>query len=115
MTKIIEGLKPNEERMRETAGGFALATDLANYLVKKGIPFREAHHIVGKIVGYLVSQNRELESITLEELKKFSPAFDKDALDILSPYNVADARKSYGGTAKERILEQIKFWKEKLK
>jgi len=115
MTKIIEGLKPNEERMRETAGGFALATDLANYLVKKGIPFREAHHIVGKIVGYLVSQNRELESITLEELKKFSPAFDKDALDILSPHNVADARKSYGGTAKERILEQIKFWKEKLK
>ena len=78
------------------------------------MPFRQAHHVVGQIVGYLTQQNRELESITLDELKKFSPLFDEDALNILNPYYVADARKSYGGTAKEKILEQIKYWEEKL-
>ncbi|WP_029519980.1 argininosuccinate lyase [Persephonella sp. IF05-L8] len=114
MTKIIEGLKPRKEVMEKAAGGFALATDLANYLVRKGMPFRQAHHVVGQIVGYLTQQNRELESITLDELKKFSPLFEEDVLNILSPYYVADARKSYGGTAKERILEQIKYWEEKL-
>ncbi len=114
MTKIVAGLKPKKERMESEAGGFALATDLANYLVRKGVPFREAHHIVGQIVSYLVNQNRELESITLEELKQFSELFDEDSLKILSPYYVADARNSYGGTAKDRILEQIKYWEERL-
>ncbi len=114
MTKIIEGLKPRKEIMEKAAGGFALATDLANYLVRKGMPFRQAHHVVGQIVGYLTHQNRELESITLDELKKFSDLFDEDALNILNPYYVADARKSYGGTAEERVLEQIKYWEEKL-
>ncbi len=114
MTKIIEGLKPRKDIMEKAAGGFALATDLANYLVRKGLPFREAHHVVGQIVGYLTQQNRELEDISLEELKKFSPLFEEDALNILSPYYVADARKSYGGTAKEQILKQIEYWEEKL-
>lgn len=114
MTKIIEGLKPKKENMEKSAGGFALATDLANYLVNKGLPFRQAHHVVGQIVGYLTAQNRELESITLEELKKFSELFEEDALNILNPKYVADARKTFGGTAKERILEQIAFWKENL-
>jgi len=112
MTKIIEGLKPRKEVMEKSAGGFALATDLANYLVNKGVPFRQAHHIVGQIVGYLTSQNRELESITLEELKKFSPYFEEDAVKVLNPYFVADARKTFGGTAKERVLEQIEYWKK---
>ncbi|SNZ07162.1 argininosuccinate lyase [Persephonella hydrogeniphila] len=115
MTKIIEGLKPRKDIMEKAAGGFSLATDLANYLVRKGMPFRQAHHVVGQIVAYLTSQNRELESITLEELKDFSELFEEDALKILNPYYVADARKSYGGTAKERVLEQIKYWEEKLK
>ncbi len=115
MIKIIEGLKPKKEEMEKAAGGFALATDLANYLVRKGIPFRQAHHIVGQIVGYLTSQDRELESITLDELKKFSPLFEEDALSILNPYYVADARKTYGGTAKERVLEQIQYWENQFK
>jgi argininosuccinate lyase len=115
MTKIIEGLKPIKENMEKAAGGFALATDLANYLVRKGMPFRQAHHVVGSIVGYLTQEGRELESITLEELKKFSKLFEEDALNILNPYHVADARKSYGGTGKEQILKQIEYWKNKLK
>ncbi len=115
MTKIIEGLKPVKENMEKSAGGFALATDLANYLVRKGVPFREAHHIVGQIVAYLINKNRELEDITLEELKQFSPKFSEDVLSLLSPYSVADARKSFGGTAKSQILNQIEYWKKKLK
>ena len=114
MTKIIEGLKPIKENMEKAAGGFALATDLANYLVRKGMPFRQAHHVVGSIVGYLTKENRELESITLEELKKFSDLFGEDALEILSPYAVADARNSFGGTAKNQILEQIEYWKKRI-
>jgi len=115
MTKIIEGLKPKKDKMEKAAGGFSLTTDLANYLVRKGMPFRQAHHVVGQIVAYLTKQGRELESITFEELRKFSDLFEEDALKILDPYYVADARKSYGGTAKERVLEQIKYWEERLK
>jgi len=114
MTKIIQGLKPRKEVMEKAAGGFALATDLANYLVRKGMPFRQAHHVVGQIVGYLTQQNRELESITLEELRKFSDLFDEDALSLLNPYYVADARDSFGGTGKEQVLKQIRFWEGKL-
>ncbi len=110
ITKIVEGLKLNREKTQLAAGGFALATDLANYLAEKGVPFRQAHHIVGSIVGYLVNQGRELESITLEELKQFDPLFEEDALKLLSPFVVADRRKSFGGTAKEQILSQIEYW-----
>lgn len=115
ITKIVEGLKINKEITESAAGGFALATDLANYLVEKGLPFRKAHHVVGSIVAYLVKNNRVLESITLEELKDFSPLFDEDVLNLLSPYVVADRRKSFGGTSKEQILKQIDFWKNKVK
>lgn len=114
ITKIVEGLKINIEQVQAAAGGFALATDLANYLAEKGVPFRQAHHIVGSIVGYLVNQKRELESITLQELKQFSSLFEEDALKLLSPYTVADRRKSFGGTAKDQIEKQIAFWKDKL-
>ncbi len=114
ITKIVEGLKINKEITESAAGGFALATDLANYLVEKGLPFRKAHHVVGSIVAYLIKNNKELENITLEELKEFSPIFDKDVLNLLSPYVVADRRKSFGGTSKEQVLKQIDFWKNKL-
>ncbi|WP_028951092.1 argininosuccinate lyase [Sulfurihydrogenibium subterraneum] len=114
ITKIVEGLKINKEKVESAAGGFALATDLANYLVEKGIPFRQAHHIVGSIVAYLVNQGRDLESITLQELKNFSSSFEEDVLNLLSPYTVADRRKSFGGTAKDQVLSQIEFWKNKL-
>ncbi|WP_297888191.1 argininosuccinate lyase [Sulfurihydrogenibium sp.] len=114
ITKIVEGLKINKEKVQAAAGGFALATDLANYLAEKGLPFRQAHHIVGSIVGYLVNQGRELESITLQELKQFSNLFEEDALNLLSAYTVADRRKSFGGTAKQQIEEQIAFWEKKL-
>ena len=105
--KIIEGLKPRKERMEENAGNLTLATDLANYLVQKGVPFREAHHIVGSLVGYILERGKRMEELTLEELKKFSDLFGEDALELLKPSVVADRRKTYGGTAKESILKQL--------
>lgn len=112
--KIVEGMKINEKNTYKAAGGFALATDFANYLAEKGLPFRQAHHIVGAIVAYLVSENRDFESITLEELKKFSNMFDEDVLRLLKPEVVADRRNSFGGTSKQQILAQIKYWEEAL-
>jgi len=112
MRKVIEGLKPKKARMEENAGNLTLATDLANYLVNKGIPFREAHHIVGSLVNYLLQKGKRMEELTLEELKRFSEAFEEDALELLKPSVVADRRITYGGTAKERILEQIENGKQ---
>ncbi len=107
MVKIVEGLKIRTEKVEEGAGNLTLATDLANYLVSKGVPFRDAHRIVGSLVGYLLSKGKRMEELTLGELKEFSEHFEEDALKLLDPKKVADRRKTYGGTARERILEQI--------
>jgi argininosuccinate lyase len=107
MRKIIEGLKPRKERMEENAGNLTLATDLANYLVNKGVPFREAHHIVGSLVGYVLQKGKRMEELSLEELKQFFEHFEEDALELLKPSVVADRRKTYGGTAKEQIFLQL--------
>jgi argininosuccinate lyase len=107
MRKIIEGLKPKKERMEKNAGNLTLATDLANYLVEKGMPFREAHQVVGSLVGYVVKEGKRMEDLSLRELKRFSELFEEDALELLKPSVVADRRKSYGGTAKESVSLQI--------
>ncbi|HID79638.1 MAG TPA: argininosuccinate lyase [Aquifex aeolicus] len=107
MRKIIEGLKPKRERMEENAGNLTLATDLANYLVQKGVPFREAHQIVGKLVSYVLQKGKRMEDLSLEELKEFSSLFGEDALLLLKPSVVADRRATYGGTAKKEIKRQI--------
>ena len=107
MRKIIEGLQPKRERMEENAGNLTLATDLANYLVNKGVPFREAHHIVGSLVGYVLQKGKRMEELTLEELKQFSQHFGEDALKLLKPSVVADRRNTYGGTSKNRINQQL--------
>ncbi len=107
MRKIIEGLQPKRERMEANAGNLTLATDLANYLVNKGVPFREAHHIVGSLVGYVLQKGKRMEELTLEELKQFSQHFGEDALKLLKPSVVADRRNTYGGTSKNRINQQL--------
>ncbi len=114
MRKIIDGLKPNKERMEQNAGNLTLATDLANYLVRKGVPFREAHHIVGSIVGYVLKEGKRMEELTLEELKNFSEHFDRDALELLKPSVVADRRITYGGTSKISILSLIDVLRREL-
>jgi len=106
--KVLEGLKFKEERLRSSAGHLLLITDLANYLVEKGLPFREAHEVAGKITAYLLEKGKRAEELTLEELRSFSPLFSEDALSLLSPEISVERKKVYGGTAKEEVLRQLR-------
>ncbi len=106
--KIVSEMKPNKERMREQAiKGFSLATDIADYLAKKGVPFREAHRIVGKIVSYCIDKNKGLENLSIEEFKEFSEKFEKDILSLITLEGSVNSRKVIGGTAKEEVERQL--------
>lgn len=88
-------------------GDFSNATEVADYLVKKGLPFREAHEVVGKIVLYCIEQEKYLEKLTLKEFQQFQKLFEKDILRLLNPEAVVNSKKSYGGTALERVQETL--------
>jgi argininosuccinate lyase len=107
--KMLPKLKINHEAMRQAAStGYLNATDMADYLVARGMPFRQAHSCVGKAVGYALSKKMELHELTLEELKPFSSMFDKDIFDVLTTEEMINRRKSFGGTATENVLAAIK-------
>ena len=89
------------------AEGFTLATDLADYLVRKGIPFRKAHHVVGQIVQHCIRNGNELHQCGLDELKSFHKAFDYDVFPFLDINTVIDQRSSLGGTASSRVREAL--------
>ncbi|MBW2039680.1 MAG: argininosuccinate lyase [Deltaproteobacteria bacterium] len=115
MAKLLEGVEVNQERMKEAAAkGFTNATDLADYLVKKGIPFRKAHQIAGKVVKYAEEKDKKLEDLSLDELRSFSPAIGEDIFDYIRIEGSVDHRQSIGGTARQRVAEQIKRAQEEL-
>jgi len=109
--KVIEGMQINSREMEKEAGGFTLVTDLANYLVEKGLPFRSAHRTVGALVSYLLEKGKALEEVTLEELRNFSDLFEEDVRELLDPRRVADRRKTYGGTARQEIERMLRVAK----
>ena len=97
---MILTMTVNVDKMQQAVSkDFSNATDLADYLVRKGLPFRQAHEVVGKCVAYAILNNKFLPEITLEEYKEFSDLFEEDLLVALEPYNCVAARKSYGGPA----------------
>ena len=97
---MILTMTVNVEKMQQAVSkDFSNATDLADYLVRKGLPFRQAHEVVGKCVAYAILNDKFLPEITLEEYKGFSDLFEEDLLVALEPYNCVAARKSYGGPA----------------
>ncbi|AEB11527.1 argininosuccinate lyase [Marinithermus hydrothermalis] len=115
LAAMLPQLKWRPEVMRRAAtSGYALATDLADYLARKGLPFREAHRVVGRMVRELHAQGRELETLTLEELQRYHPLFAADALELLDLEAALKSRASYGGTAPERVAEQIQAAKAAL-
>ncbi len=100
MAELLAHLEFNEERLRRaTIGGYMTATDLADYLVKKEVPFRQAHAIVGRTVAYGLSCGKELIDFTLDELKQFSPLIEADVFQVLSVEGSVNSRVSIGGTA----------------
>ena len=107
-TAMIDTLTVNRANMRQAAnGGFISATDCADYLAKKGMPFREAYGIVGKLVGHCVDTGHSLETLPLEEYQKVSPYFEADVYDALSLESCVNGRKVYGGPAPEAVKVQI--------
>ena len=110
---MIRELRVNAARMRTAAaGGYSTATDVADYLVRKGMPFRDAHEVVGKSVAYCVAANKDLPDLTLEEWRTFSSRFDADIAEAITLEASVNARSAIGGTAVERVRAEINRAKE---
>lgn len=113
---MIEKVKLNKNKMYLSAKlGFSTATDLADYLVRKGLPFRDAHHVVGKAVAYCLGKGVDLSDLTLQELKSFSELIEDDIYDYITLEASVNSRKSIGGTAKVSVEYQIKLGEEFLR
>ena len=108
LAKLLPEIAINSERMTAMArAGYILATDLADYLVRKGVPFRMAHQVVGQIVHYCIQNGKELDACSLEELRSFQKLFDADVFQFLDLAGAVDSRTSLGGTATSRVREAI--------
>ena len=109
MEGMIESMELHVSEMRKSAGkGFTAATDVADYLAKKGMPFREAHRVVGELVLYCEKHGKGLEDLTADEFRAASDLFDDDIAADLDPEGIAAARKTYGGTGYEAVKVQMK-------
>ena len=105
---MTAAMQPNVENMRAAAAeGFATATDLADYLVTKGVPFRDAHEVVGKAVALCTREQRGLEDLSLEELQQMSPVISDDVYGVLSLEGSVASRSHLGGTAPEQVKSAI--------
>ena len=108
MAGLIATLRVNPERLRRSASvGFTLATDLAEYLVRRGVPFREAHEVVGHLVVWCQVHDCDLADVSDADLAKVSEHLTPDVRQVLTVEGALAARKGYGGTAPERVAEQI--------
>jgi argininosuccinate lyase len=104
---LIKALKINADRMRQVmSGSYLLATDVADYLVRKGLPFRQAHKIVGELVQYAIGKSKSFGELSLDEYRSFSPLFADDVYGITVDTSVA-ARNVIGGTAPEQVLAAL--------
>jgi argininosuccinate lyase len=117
--QMFASLQVNAKKMEKSCnGGFLLATELADYLARKGMPFREAHGVIKEIVNELrrdPKSDQALQNYTLEDFKSFSPLFQKDVFDSLSLRRVAERRNSYGGTGSKALQQQIRQLKALLR
>ena len=104
---VVDTLSINEERMEAALSVSMLSTDVAYYLVRKGVPFRRAHHISGEIVALAEVHGVELNEVPLEQLRTVSPKFDKDIADVWRFESSVQQYNVQGGTAKQAVLDQI--------
>ena len=112
---MVPEIKSNKLSMAESARkGFSTATDLADYLVRKNITFRDSHEIVGKAVAYCLVKDKDLSEMSLEELKNFSGAIEDDVYNILSLEGSVNARSHVGGTAPSQVRLAVKAAREKM-
>ncbi|MGD0337787.1 MAG: argininosuccinate lyase [Bacteroidota bacterium] len=108
--------KFNKDRFaKELETDFLTATDVAEYLVTKGVPFRESHSITGKLVSYCIGQKKPLSALTLKELHHYSKEFSKDVFDAIDPRKSIERKKSAGSTSPREVKKQIVHWMKLLK
>lgn len=116
MTGMVDDLEPNPGAMRASAGsGFSTATDLADWLVRvQGLPFREAHHITGRIVAAAEARGVPLDKLPLEAMQHVEPRITKEVFDVLPVENSLKSRTSYGGTAPQNVRKMARGWIKRL-
>lgn len=108
-TSMLPTLKFNKERLFEGAcGGYTVATECADYLVKKGAAFRDAHRTVGNLVRYCIEHKTNLDNLSVEEFKSFSPLFDNDIVNAVKPVNAVNSRKCQGSPSEKAVKAEIK-------
>ena len=109
LTRLLAAMTVNHRAMEQAASsGFLLATELADYLVTKGVPFREAHSITGRVVRLCIERGKDLRTVTLADLRSVSDLFEKDALDVLTVDGAIERRAQIGGTARKRVEARLK-------
>jgi len=107
-TTVLRNIRVNEKRARESASqGYLNATELADYLARKGMPFRAAHETVGRIVKHAIERDAELDGLSLDELRSFSSLIDQDVFDSLSLVQTLATKSQAGGTSPERVAEAL--------
>jgi len=113
---MLSATRFNQERILQSMrDGFILATDVAEYLVMKGVPFREAHGVVGRAVRDCFDSSRTLFDLTLEDWRRYHPAFDEDVFEVLDLQRAVDRRRTYGGTARSEVRRQLERGREILR
>jgi argininosuccinate lyase len=116
MTGMVDDLEPNAARMTEAAGGgFSTATDLADWMVRTlGLPFREAHHVTGRIVAAAEASAVPLDKLPIEVMQEAHPGITEDVFSVLSVRNSVRSRTSYGGTAPQSVRKMARAWIKRL-
>ena len=115
MTRLLRNVSFNKEAMRKAVDkGYLVATELADYLVKKGVTFRQAHEIVGKMVSYAIGKEKELGQLTLEEMVRFSGHIEKDVYEWLDPSFGIKRKEIDGGTGPQMVRRAIERAREEL-
>ena len=114
-TGMIETMKFRKDRMAESAmNGFTNATDAADYLVGKGVPFRDAHGIIGRLVLYCIDKNTSIDALSLTELKEISDVFEEDVFDAVSLKTCVEKRLTFGAPGPEMMKKVIEIQKQYL-
>ncbi|MGE5216092.1 MAG: argininosuccinate lyase [Chloroflexota bacterium] len=109
IAEVIAGIKVRRERLASAVkDGFMNATDLADYLVERGLPFRAAHEVAGKVVRYCLEQEKRIEELTLAELKRFSNKFERSVYRYIAAEAMVDRRRAPGGTARANVARRLK-------
>jgi argininosuccinate lyase len=114
-TEMILALTLREDRCAAAAADpMLLATDLADYLVKNSVPFRQAHEIIGKLVAFSIKQKRGFAQLKLTEFQRFWKGFSKDVYDVLNLSTALEARKGIGAPSPQNVRKQLDRWRKQL-